>query len=114
MAAQAAPNRVPAISTRGKRRIKGKSGSKIPTAAAPVAPIINWPSPPILNFPARNGMVKARAINSRGTNLRSVCTKPLVDLNEVVRIVLYASSTLKPMMAMKMPAAAKAASTAPI
>ena len=66
MNAQNAPAKIPATSTSGSKMMPGKSASKIPTAAAPTAPMIICPSPPMLNLPPLAGMVKASASSTSG------------------------------------------------
>ena len=62
---QIAPPIAPASSATTRCSPTG-SGSRKPTNAAPIAPMMAWPCTPMLNRPPRNATAKARPVKANG------------------------------------------------
>ena len=110
--AHTAPAATPARITRGSSTTRGRSDSVMPTATAPVAPRIIWPSPPMLNLPAARGITNASARSVSGTHFLSVCTMPVGFRNELVSTARNARNGSWPSSTMMTATTANAASTA--
>ena len=66
MKPHAAPVRVP-VAIASTRRMGGGRSRRTRTAnVAPIAPMMNWPSTPILNTPLRKAMATARPVKISG------------------------------------------------
>ena len=66
MPAHAAPAAVPARIISGITALPRSSPNTRPTQLPAIAPITNWPSPPMLNTPIRNAIAAASPVNSSG------------------------------------------------
>ena len=66
MPAHNAPAAAPAMIINGITALPSSSPSARPNQLPAIAPITNWPSPPMLNTPIRNAIAAARPVNSSG------------------------------------------------
>ena len=66
MKPQAAPVSVPIASARMSRTGGGRSRRTRTATVAPIAPMMNWPSTPMLNTPLRKAIATARPVKMSG------------------------------------------------